>query len=145
MSLIPNECIEFGDERKICIAFENGKTYRLNNDSNYTIRKVKIDKCIDQNTEGKRCDYLMEIKSMKRAIFIELKGGDLVHALRQIYSAIIHLKPEFKNYQLDARIVGNRDVLKFINIPDYRKLAKEILPTKGTIERATNKILSENI
>ncbi len=143
MSLIPNECIEFDEERKICVAFENGKTYRLNNNSNYKIRKVKVDKCIGQEMKEKRCDYLMEIKSIKRVIFIELKGGDLVHALRQLYSAITYLKREFGNYQIDARIIGSGDVPGFINVPDYRKLAKELLP-KGTILTRTN-IYTENI
>ena len=80
MSLIPNDCIEFDDERKICIAFEKGKTYRLLNSSNYKIRKVIVDKCIEQNVGEKRCDYLMEIKSIKRVIFIELKGGEIGRA-----------------------------------------------------------------
>lgn len=145
MSLIPNDCVEFDEERKIYIAFEKGKTYRLINNSNYRIKKVKVDKCIQQNEGEKRCDYLMEIKSIQRVIFIELKGGDLVHALRQLYSAIIYLKSEFINYEIDVRIVGSRNVPGFINAPAYLKLEKEIRPTKGEIKRATNNIYSENI
>jgi hypothetical protein len=145
MSLIENKCIEFDEERKICIAFENGKIYRHNNNSNYKIRKVKVDNCVGQNSGEKICDYLMEIKSIKRVIFIELKGGDLAHALRQIYAAIVFLKMEFMNYRIDARIVGSRDVPGFIGLPDYLKLVKEIRRTKGKIERGTNNIYSENI
>ncbi len=145
MSLILNKCVEFDEERKICIAFEKGKTYRLNNNSSYKIRKVKVDKCIAQDIGEKRCDYLMEIKSIERVIFIELKGGDLAHALRQLFSAITLLKKEFGNFQIDARIVGSRDVPGFISLPDYLKLEKEIRFTKGKIERATNNIYSENI
>lgn len=144
MSLILDKCIEFDEKRKICIAYEKGKTYRLTNNSSYKIRKVKVDNCLPQNKGEKRCDYLMEISSIKRVIFIELKGGDLAHALKQLNSAIIYLKTEFRNYQLDARIIGSRDVPGFINIPEFRKLAKEILPN-GTIERGTNKDYSENI
>ncbi len=143
MSLIPNECIQFDEERKICVASENGKTYSLNNNSNYKIRKVKVDNCVGKEMKEKRCDYLMEIKSINKVIFIEVKGGDLVHALRQLYSTIVYLKLEFRNYQIDARIVGSGDVPGFINIPDYLKLAKELLP-KGTILTRTN-ICSENI
>lgn len=143
MSLIPNECVEFDEKRKICIAFENGKTYKLNNNSNYKIRKVRVDKCIAQKMGEQRCDFLMEIKIIKRVIFIELKGGDLVHALRQIYSTITYLKKEFENYQTDARIVGSGDVPGFINVPDYRRLLRELLPD-GTILTRTN-IYTENI
>lgn len=110
MSLIPSRCIEFDEKRKICIAFEKGKTYKLNNDSRYKIKKVKVDKCVDQKKGEKRCDYLMEIETIKKIIFIELKGGDLVHALRQLYSTINYFKTEFSNYQIDARIIGSRDV-----------------------------------
>lgn len=145
MSLILSKCIEFDEERKICVAFEKGKTYRLNNNSNYRIKKVKVDKCLAQSMGEKRCDYLMEIKSIKRVIFIELKGGDLVHGLRQLYSAITYLKTEFLSYQIDTRIIGSGDVPNFINLPAYRKLAKEILPTGGSIERATNNNYSETI
>ncbi|HEV8083683.1 MAG TPA: hypothetical protein VGP55_10795 [Chitinophagaceae bacterium] len=145
MSLIPSKCIEFNEERKICIAFEKGKIYRLNNNSSHKIKKVKIDNCIQQNKGEKRCDYLMEIKAIKKTIFIELKGGDLVHALRQLYSTIIYFKTEFSNYQIDARIIGSRDVPGFINTADYIRLEKEIRPTKGTIKRGTNNIYIESI
>ncbi len=145
MSLILNDCVEFDEARKICIAFENGKTYRLNNNSSYKIRKVKVDKCVAQDIGEKRCDYLMEVKSIERVIFIELKGGDLAHALKQLHSSIIYLKPEFINYQINVRIVGSRDVPGFINTPYFVKLKKEINPTKGKIERGTNNIYTESI
>ncbi len=82
---------------------------------------------------------------MHRVILIELKGGDLVHALKQLYSTIIYLKSEFINYQIDARIVGSRDVPGFINTPYYIKLEKQIYPTKGKIGRGTNNIYTESI
>lgn len=145
MSLIFAKCIEFNEKRKICIAYENGKKYQLNNTSNVTIRKVKVDKCLTQNVGEKRCDFLIEAQDLKRVFFIELKGGDLNKAVNQIYSTIVYLKGEFKNYRMDARIVGSKDVPEFKNTPDYKKLAKEVLPTKGTIERGTNNIYTESI
>lgn len=145
MSLIPSKCIEFDEERKICIAFEKGKVYKLNNNSGYKIRKVKVDKCVEQKDGEKRCDYLMEIEKIKKIIFIELKGGDLVHALRQLYFTIIYFKTQFGNYQIDARIIGSRDVPGFINTGEYIRLEKEIRSTKGSIERRTNNIYIESI
>ena len=145
MSLILEECIEFNDERKICVAEENGKKYNLNNPFGFTLRKVKIDKCLDRHIGEKRCDYLMDCVDLKRVIFIELKGGDLNKAVVQIYSTIVYLKNEFINYRIDARIVGSRDVPKFNNTPAYRRLAKYVIPTGGRIERATNNIYIENI
>lgn len=37
MSLILAKCIEFNESRKICIAYENGKKYQLNNTSGFTL------------------------------------------------------------------------------------------------------------
>ncbi len=145
MSLIPDKCIEFHEQRKVCIASEKGKIFRLNNISNYGIKKVKIDKCLKRAKAEKTCDYLMEIEIAKRVIFIELKGRDLGHALKQLYSTIIYLKGEFKNYQFDARIVGSRDAPGFINTSDYIRLEKEVRRTKGTIQRGTNNIYIESI
>ena len=145
MSLIAAACIEFKDQRKICVAVENGKKYELKNNSGVTIRKVKVDKCLLQGIGEKRCDFLIDSEELKRVFFIELKGGDLNRAVNQIRSTILFLKQEFKNYRADARIVGSKDVPGFKNTPNYRKLAIEILPTKGTIERATNNIYTESI
>jgi hypothetical protein len=145
MSLIFDNCIEFHDNRKICVATQRGKKYVLNNISGLTIRKVVVDGCLLQNGNEKRCDYLMSFENvMRRVIFIELKGGSLTDALKQVYSTILYLKDEFKNYRFDARIIGSRDVPGFINTPDYRKLAREVKPF-GTIIRATNNFYSENV
>ena len=145
MSLIPDKCVEFKDKRKTCIAYENGKKYELINTSNYKIRKVKVDNCLNQTEKQRRCDYLMDSEEKKRVIFIELKGGDLNSAIEQIYSTITFLKDEYISYRKDARIIGGRDVPGFTNIPNFKKLAKIILATKGTIERATNKFYTEKI
>ena len=145
MTLIPEKCIEFKDKRKICIAYENGKKYELVNSSDINIRKVKVDSCLDQNVGQRRCDFLMDSEERKRVIFIELKGGDLNSAVEQIYSTIIFLQDEYILYRKDARIIGGRDVPGFKNTPNYKKLAKVILTTKGTIERATNKFYTEKI
>ena len=145
MSLLLTECIEFTEKRKICIAYENGKTYTINNESNVVVRKVKIDKCIAQKVNEKRCDFLFDIDEMKRVFFVELKGGDLNKAVNQIHSTILYLKDEFKNFRIDARIVGSKDVPGFKNTPDYKKLAKVVLPTNGRIERGTNRVYFEKI
>src|SRR5665213_978686 len=134
MNLILEQCIEFKEKRKICVALENGKRYELNNISGVTIRKVKVDKCLDRNAGEKRCDFLMDAADLKRVFFIELKGGDLNKAVNQIYSSIRYLKSEFVNYRIDARIIASKDIPQFKNTADYKKLAKEVLPTNGTIE-----------
>ncbi|MEO6720257.1 MAG: hypothetical protein ABIN67_07810 [Ferruginibacter sp.] len=145
MNLIPAKCVELNEKRKIYSVSENNKKYTLHNKSGVVIRQVKIDRCLAQRENEKRCDFLMDSSDLRIAIFIELKGGDLNSAVKQIYSTIIYLKTEFKGYRIDARIIGSKDVPGFISTPDYRRLAKEILPTKGTIERRTNKVFVEDV
>lgn len=147
MSLIFDKCVEHYDNRNECVASENKKVYKLINESKFKIRKVRIDKCLPQGKGEKRCDYLMSVeeKNIKRVFFIELKGERLIDAVKQIRFTVIYLKQEFTDFRIDARIVGSKDVPGFINNPHYLKLKKEIHPTKGTIERATNKFYSETI
>jgi hypothetical protein len=146
MTLIPTKCIDH-EKRKVYVVSEKGKSYSLQNQSDFLIKVARVDKCFPQNEGEKRCDYLMYMaeKKMRRAIFIELKGGDLAHGIKQVYETLIYLKPALDNYRLDARIIGNRNVPNLISLPIYRKLAKEILPTRGKIKFATNGKYSENI
>jgi len=147
MSLIAPACIEFNEKRKICTAKEAGKSYTLENESGFIVRKVKADKCLPQKEREHRCDYLMSIDNQNndRVFFIELKGTKLLDAVGQIFDTIIYLKKEFINYRLEARIVGRSDTPNIKLDPKYRKLAREILPTNGRIIIATNKFYSERI
>ena len=147
MSLIQDKCVEYHDNRKICVASQNGKTYTLKNASNYKIKKVIIDTCILQKAGEKRCDFLMHASTAgeQKAFFIELKGGALLDAIEQIYDTVIYLKQEFRNNVLNARIVGKGDTPNLVNSAIYKKLFREISNTKGTIDRATNKVLTETI
>jgi hypothetical protein len=140
-----SNCVEFTDNRRICTAEENGKKYELRNSSATLLKKVKIDKCIAQKTGEKRCDFLIQAHDLNRSIFIELKGGNLNNAVNQIYDTITFLKDELINNIIDARIVGSKDVPGFTNTPDYKKLAREVLTSNGTIKRSTNKIYIESI
>jgi len=140
------DCVpKYCDDRKECVAIEKGKKYKLINDSRHVIKSIKLDECLADKIGERICDYLMHIdnKELKRAIFVELKGGDLNSALKQLYSTVTYLKSEFTNHKMDARIVSSRDVPNIASTPDYRKLAREIIPTGGNIDRGTNNIYTE--
>jgi len=147
MSLIAADCVEYKERRKVCTAEEKGKKYVLNNPSLLEVSKIRLDKCVPQKEGQKLCDYLMSFDNgvRKRAIFIELKGRKIEDAAKQICSSVGLLKKEFSNHRIDARIVGNRDVPGYVNTVHYRNLAKEILPTKGNIDRSTNGFYSETV
>ena len=146
MSLILDKCIEHHDDRSIITVKENGKTYQLNNVSKQKVKKVKIDGCIQQAEGEKRCDYLLTInEKINRAIFIELKGGGLVTAIKQIRETITLLKDEIVSFKIDARIIGSNNVPNLTTTSEYQKLFRLIKHTEGEIKIATNKFFSENI
>jgi hypothetical protein len=140
--LLSNCKAEFQDDRPECMAYQNGKKYTLINTARHVVKSIFLEKCLPQKVGERRCDYLMHIDNehLRRAIFIELKGGDLSGALKQLYSTVIFLKAEFKDHQMDARIVGSRDVPNFINIPAFKALTRVIQPTGGSIKRGTNNV-----
>jgi hypothetical protein len=147
MSLILEKCIKSHDNRPENVVRENGKEYKLINLSGFKIKTVKVDSCLGQGVGEKRCDYLMHVdeKQCKRTIFIELKGGALVDALKQLYSTAIYLKEDFKGCRLDGRIVGKGNVPNFKNIPDYKKLFKLLTTSGGDLKVGTNRFYSEKV
>jgi hypothetical protein len=147
MSLIPDRCIEFKGKRKVCVATENGKTYILNNLSGFVVRKVIVDGCLQQKEKERACDFLMSIDEQNNNVvyFIELKGGKLIDAIKQLHQTAVRLKDEFNNYTLNIRIVGSKDVPRIKLTPEYTKLVKLVDASNGKIKIATNKQFSENI
>lgn len=147
MSLIQSKCVQFEDDRKICVAEENGKKFELKNNSGLIIKKIKVNFWLAQEVNEKRCDFLMSIDRINKPVvfFIELKGGDLVEAVKQLLDSVIFLKEEFRNYVINARIIGSRDVPGFVNTPAYKKLGALVEQFNGSIKRSTNKIMSELI
>lgn len=137
MSLIPTKCIDPNEDWKVCSVREKGISYQLENSFSYKITKVKVDGCLLQKEGERRCDYLFVIHQIESVIFIELKGNSskIKDALEQLYQTIIFLKNEFENYIFHARIAGSKGIPDIENLPEYKKLARQIIPTKGTIKK----------
>ena len=147
MSLIKNECIISDDKRRECVVEELGIKYKLNNYSDYKLKKIAIEKCVMKHLSGKKCDYLIEIDCKpRRVIFIELKGkeSELTVALSQLHASISYLNAEYSGFQIDARIVGAKSEPDWQNGAEYKRLARLILPTKGSINRK-NIVYEESI
>jgi hypothetical protein len=147
MSVIAANCVEYRDERKLCVAVENGKKYELENRSGFTVRKVKIDKCVQMPEGCGRCDFLFSIDNMDKpaAYFVELKGVNTEDALKQLVETITFLKAEFVLYRLEARVVGRKSVPSGTSNPNYKRLLKQIDPTGGEILIRTNKFCKDII
>lgn len=121
----PGKSHVFSDNRSI-ITLSDAKSkcvYIGNNNNKKLITHYLIDGHVISSSEIKKCDHLLLNKSDKNAIFIEIKGSDLLAAIEQITVTVDKLKDELKEYSIFARIVLTR-VIKQSNLKKiYNKSA----------------------
>ena len=93
-------------ERKIVSTSEKGKTYKIT----FTVIKPSAVYTIDGNiiTDGDRCDRLVLVQTNITQnrwieIFVELKGTDVDHAVKQLKTTID--KPVFKHNSIEKQWV----------------------------------------
>lgn len=81
------KCSEKRHDRIISVS-EKGRKFEIRNNSLKTICVVEVDGClIDDGRE--RCDYLFEMGNPElRAVYVELKGGDIGKAFKQLAATI---------------------------------------------------------
>lgn len=75
-------CQKFADNRKIINVEENARKFVGTNNAQKSFALYQVDGCI--MVDGQRCDFLLLNCSELIAYLIELKGSDLIHAIRQI-------------------------------------------------------------
>ncbi|WP_413172493.1 hypothetical protein [Anabaena azotica] len=144
-----NECKEFCDNRKTLVVKDSGnkQEYRVTNDKDKEICKIKVDGCLIK--EGEKCDYLIISCEDKSAFFVELKGHDLKKALGQIDSSITKLKDEIQEFKLYARIVLNRnptpDINSSVEIKLKKRLKQQNGKDNGDLIQYKSKVLQESI
>ena len=116
---------------------EKKSRYRLENPTSKEICKTRIDNCYIN--QGKRCDWLVVDCEAANAYFVELKGADFRHAIRQIISTIDHIGSDLDGFSLFARVVFTRSPTPFLrNIPDVLKLKKRLKKRGGDLRMETN-------
>jgi len=81
------ECTTTTKEKQVCVK-ENKRTFSINNPDNRLIDKVRVDGCIYKDNSTKRCDWLFHIRSIKKSVFVELKGKNVSHAYEQLSETI---------------------------------------------------------
>jgi hypothetical protein len=130
------DCLEFFDKRSIINIEENKRKYIVKNTNKKDFTLYKIDDCVI--IDGQRCDFLLLNcdENGLVAYFIELKGADLLHAIRQIDTTLTSLLDDLKDY----KVINVRIVLSKVNAPnlrssEYIKLEKKIRKLGGTIKQ----------
>lgn len=92
--------------QKIIVCTENNKTYRAINSDENDVYQYKMDgDIIPKGSLEQRCDYVVENETKKNVYLIELKGGDIKHAVDQIEATVQKYKTQFSTYTILPRIV----------------------------------------
>lgn len=137
--LHPNCLISFDKRRNVSVS-ENKKKYLLHNDDNRTIASFLVDGGMVTEETVVKCDnFIMDI-TKKNAVFVELKGKDLSHALMQILTTISMLENNIAGYSLFSRIVTSSRA----NVPNLKAQPNYIrLSRKSNIKISSN-VLEES-
>ncbi len=92
------KCLEKSKNSIIPVA-EKGKTFKISNQSKHEIYKIKIDKCLINDEELLKCDYLFIDCDSEIGYFVELKGTDIEHAYKQLITTIKWWRAKITNPQ----------------------------------------------
>lgn len=100
------------------------------------VSHYKIDGVVIKS--GNRCDFLLMNEVARIAYLIELKGSDLIKAVKQLEATENTLKQQLSGYSLRYRIVANKCRTQEIRSSEYRKYQlrwnKRLMLKTGYIE-----------
>lgn len=75
------DCIQIHAKRRFVLE-ENRSRVNFDNPSTHKIKQVTVDGCAI--TSGPRCDYLINVDTLDKSVFVELKGADVERAVVQL-------------------------------------------------------------
>lgn len=99
-------CEEYRRDTKIVLQENKSKISFLNPDKE-TILIIKVDGCVVSENETLRCDYAL-VPSDEVEIYVELKGSDILHAVKQIESTIGLLSEDSQRIKKLCFVVSTR-------------------------------------
>ena len=99
-----NNCVNVRNGKCIPLKDKNCKSqFRIENKNEIDVRVITIDGC--QILEGRRCDYLVDIPSLKKAFFVELKGSDFEHGISQLEETLKKYSKVFKEHDVICYVI----------------------------------------
>lgn len=136
------ECTVCSQGNKITVK-ENNRKYILNNLSVKQVCKIRIDGCVIDNKNQRKCDYLIiacksemvingnNITFEEEMYFVELKGKDLIGAIEQLIQTIEYFQTQITG-KVFARVVLSRSPNpRSIETDSRVKKLKDILRKSG--------------
>ena len=117
----------------------NPQYHRGINKNRCNVTQYKIDGVVIKGESA--CDFLLINEESRVAYLIELKGSDLVKAVRQLEVTEDMLRRELSPYTVQYRIVANKCKTQEIRSSEYRKYQ---IRWKGRLLQKTG-FIEENI
>ncbi len=140
---LENFIFEYGKVVSYPSASEGGRSFTLDNQSKYVVRKWAVDKIVFKDRIEERCDYLIEVQGSKLVYYwVELKGKDLAKACRQVLTTIglINISEEICQ---ETRIITTGTCKIDIRTKEYQLLYKLMLKKGGLLKQYTNQATEE--
>lgn len=125
-----DNCLDFSDDRSIVVLKDkrskSKSEYRAENNNKKNLVCLRVDGCLITNIDGKKCDYLLLISDEKIAHFIELKGGGISDAIKQLTNSVNQIMPHLKKheYQIAFAKVSLSKTPKILPAKDWLDLRR---------------------
>ena len=89
MSCSVFKCCKIRTDSKIVLK-EKQSSFVLINQDKKVVSEIAFDGCSEYSYSGKRCDFILYLKDLAKPslVFIELKGNNLLKAIKQIEGSI---------------------------------------------------------
>lgn len=116
-------CLKYRDKRSNAKAEERGKSINFQNDMGDEVACYRVDGGI-VGQDSCKCDNLLLFIGGRQAVFIELKGVDVPHALEQINSAIKLIGRDLSDFDWHGRVIASSGTPNIMNDPKYKNLWK---------------------
>jgi len=140
------KCFEFIKQKNKVVTCSDKKPstkYIYTNNSLDELSKYIVDKCLIDD-DGSKCDFLLLNCSKKISYFIELKGSDLIMAVKQIDRSIDILYKDFKTFSVEARIVLTRVNTTDLKSSELIRLEKKLKKLNGKLIKHSRQLIETN-
>lgn len=118
---IPQQCVRITKDHKIALE-EKASKIILVNDQRAAVTIIQVDGCAIN--EGVRCDFLV-VSALHKEHFIELKGGNIDHALAQLERTIEILSVDQQKQMKCSFIISTRCPLTTTKIQELKLKFKQ--------------------
>ena len=111
------------------------------NQDKKVVAEIAFDGCTEYSYSGKRCDFILYLKDLAKPslVFIELKGNNLLKAIRQIEDSIEYFK-SFSSEKKYAYSITSKSPISSSDIQNEKMRLRK----KNIIFDTKNRLMEKN-